>query len=111
MWPRSGVRNQFVLAVGTELEQEELRADQVTLLVEFDRLSEDRLGQVGLLDLVEHVLARRCLARLADGGDRLVDAARRGVGPRAERPERAVLLLGDLDDLLVAGDAGDVRRE
>src|SRR3954465_13015420 len=107
MWPRSGVRNQFVLAVGTELEQEELRADQVTVGVELDRLTEDRLGQVRLLDLLEHVLARRCVARLTDRGARLVDDVRRRVGPRAERSERAVLLLGDLDDLLVARDTGD----
>src|SRR3954453_22293292 len=103
--------NELVLAVAADLEQEELRADQVAFLVELDRLTEDRLGQVGLLDLLEHVLARRGLARLADRRDRLVDDVRRRVGARAERPERAVLGLGDLDDLLVSGDAGDVRRE
>src|SRR3954463_14266435 len=100
--------NELVLAVAADLEQEELRADQIAVLVELDRLTENRLGQVGLLDLVEHVLARRCVARLADGRDRLVDDVRRRVGRRAERPERAVLLLGDLGDLLVTGNTVDV---
>src|SRR3954463_13227937 len=103
--------NELVLAVAADLEQEELRADQIAVLVELDRLTEDRLGQVGLLDLLEHVLARWRLARLADGRDRLVDDVRRRVGAGAEGPEGAELLLGRGDDLLIAGDAGDVRRE